>query len=166
MSSFFLFSLAGAAILFVTLFIEFAIRKGWLAFFFGRKLLHLFAIGTTACTIDQGLEIYLLGTLLVVLGLLLMVVLFKFKCWLQQESSYGIALFPIALGGLLMIGVAPYYVATAAWILAVSDASAGWIGRTWGHPKYIFLSEIQYIQILYENHFHNYFVLVIIMVQM
>ena len=146
MSSFFLFSLAGVAILFVTLFIEFAIRKGWLAFFLGRKLLHVFAIGSTAWTIDQGLETYLLGTVLVALGLFLMVVLFKFKWWLQQETSYGIALFPIALGGLLMFGVAPYYVATAAWILAVSDASAGWIGRRWGHPKYIFLSETKSYQ--------------------
>lgn len=146
MSSIFLFSLVGVAILFVTLLIEFAIRKGWLAFFLGRKLLHVFAIGTTAYTIDQGLETDLLGMVLVALGLLLMVVLFKFKWWLQQESSYGIALFPIALGGLLMIGVAPHYVATAAWILAVSDASAGWIGRTWGYPKYIFLSETKSYQ--------------------
>jgi uncharacterized protein (TIGR00297 family) len=146
MSSFFLFSLAGVAILFVTLFIEFAIRKGWLAFFLGRKLLHFFAIGSTAWTIDQGLETYLLGTVLVALGLFLMVVLFKFKWWLQQETSYGIALFPIALGGLLMFGVAFYYVATAAWILAVSDASAGWIGRRWGFPKYIFLSETKSYQ--------------------
>lgn len=146
MSSIFLFSLAGTAILFVTLFIEFAIRKGWLAFFLGRKLLHVFAIGTTAGTIDQGVETCLLGAVLVAMGLLLMVVLFKFKWWLQQESSYGIAFFPIALGGLLMIGVAPYYVATSAWILAVSDASAGWIGRTWGYPKYIFLSETKSYQ--------------------
>lgn len=146
MSSFFLFSLAGASILVVTLFIEFAIRKSWLPFFLGRKLLHLFAIGTTAWTIDLGLSTNLLGVVLVALGLFLMVVLFKFKWWLQQESSYGIALFPIALGGLLMLGVAPYYVATAAWILAVSDASAGWIGRRWGYPTYIFLSETKSYQ--------------------
>lgn len=146
MSSFFLFSLAGASILVVTLFIEFAIRKSWLPFFLGRKLLHLFAIGTTAWTIDLGLSTNLLGVVLVALGLFLMVVLFKFKWWLQQESSYGIALFPIALGGLLMLGVAPYYVATAAWILAVSDASAGWIGRRWGFPTYIFLSETKSYQ--------------------
>ena len=146
MSSFILFSLAGAAILFFTILIELAIRKGWLEFFFGRKLLHVFAIGTTAYTIDHGLDTYLLGNVLVSFGLLLMVILFKFKWWVQQEPSYGIALFPIALGGLLMIAADPYYVATAAWILAVSDASAGWIGRIWGYPKYIFLSEIKSYQ--------------------
>ncbi len=146
MSSFFLFSLAGAAILFVTLLIEFAIRKCWIQFFFGRKLLHVFAIGITAWIIDQGLHSYVLGTILVGIGILLMVILFKFKWWLQQESSYGIALFPISLGGLLMLGVSADCVATGAWLLAVSDASAGWVGRKWGSPKYIFLSETKSYQ--------------------
>jgi len=75
------------------------------------------------------------------MGMLLIFILFRFKWWVQQESSYGIALFPIALGGLLLMGVSAQLVATAAWVLAISDASAGWIGRKWGNPKYIFLSE-------------------------
>jgi uncharacterized protein (TIGR00297 family) len=141
MSSFLLFSFAGAAILVVTILIELAIRKNWLPYFTGRKLLHIIAIGTTAWIIDRDQDIFILGITLVVMGLLLLVVLFKFKWWLQQESSYGIALFPIALGGLLLMGVPAFMVATAAWVLAVSDASAGWVGRRWGSPKYIFLSE-------------------------
>ena len=141
MSSIVLFSLAGAAILVVTLVIEFAVRKNWLAYFLGRKLLHVIAIGITAWIIDKGLESYTLGMILVALGILLIVVLLQFKWGLQQESSYGIALFPISLGGLLMLGVPAALVATAAWVLAVSDASAGWIGRKWGSPKYNFLSE-------------------------
>lgn len=141
MSSILLFSLSGAAILMVTLFIELAIRKSWLPYFTGRKLLHMIAIGVTASIIDRNQDIFILGTTLVIMGLLLFVILFRFKWWLQQESSYGIALFPIALGGLLLIGIPAYLVATAAWVLAVSDASAGWIGRRWGSPKYIFLSE-------------------------
>lgn len=146
MSSFALFSSAGLAILAVTLFIELAIRKDWLQFFLGRKLLHVFAIGTTAWMIDRGLDSYMLGAILIAIGLLLMVVLFKFKWWLQQESSYGIALFPISLGGLLVLGFPAQLVATAAYVLAVSDASAGWIGRKWGSPKYIFLSETKSYQ--------------------
>jgi uncharacterized protein (TIGR00297 family) len=141
MSPYVLFSFAGAAILVVTLLIEFAVRKNWLAYFLGRKLLHVIAIGTTAWIIDKGLESYTLGMILVALGILLIVVLFQFKWGLQQESSYGIALFPISLGALLMLGVPAAWVATAAWVLAVSDASAGWIGRKWGSPKYNFLSE-------------------------
>ena len=70
-----------------------------------------------------------------------MVVLLNFKWWLQQEFSYGIALFPISLGGLLLLGVSASWIATAAWVLALSDASAGLIGRTWGAPKLNFLSE-------------------------
>lgn len=146
MSSFVLFSSAGLVILVVTLFIEFAIRKDWLQFFLGRKLLHVFAIGTTAWMIDRGNDSHMLGAILVSIGLLLMVVLFKFKWWLQQESSYGIALFPISLGGLLMLGVSAQLVATAAWVLAISDASAGWVGRKWGSPKHIFLSELKSYQ--------------------
>lgn len=141
MSSTVLFSFAGVAILLVTVLIEFSIRNGWLNYFLGRKVLHVLAIGTTAWIIDKGLETQFLGSILVVIGFLLFVILLKFKWWLQQEASYGIALFPIALGGLLLFGVSPQLVATAAWVLAVSDASAGWVGRKWGSPKYTFLSE-------------------------
>ncbi len=146
MSSIVLFSLAGVAILVVTLLIEFAIWKDWLQFFLGRKLLHVFAIGTTAWMIDRDLDSFTLGMTLVAIGVFLMVVLFKFKWGLEQESSYGIALFPISLGGLLLVGVPAHMVATAAWVLAVSDASAGCIGRKWGSPKYIFLSETKSYQ--------------------
>jgi uncharacterized protein (TIGR00297 family) len=141
MSSFVLFSLAGASILVVTILIEFAIRKNWLEYFLGRKLLHVIAIATTAWIIDKGLESYNLGMILVAIGILLIGILIKYKWGLQQESSYGIALFPISLGGLLMLGAPTAWVATAAWVLAISDASAGWVGRKWGSPKYTFLSE-------------------------
>ncbi|MBM3440962.1 MAG: hypothetical protein FJX94_08940, partial [Bacteroidetes bacterium] len=127
MSSILLFSWVGASVLLITLLMEFAIRKEWLPYFTGRKLLHLMAIGTTAWVIDTGIESLRLGTLLVAMGVFLMFILLKFKWWLQQESSYGIALFPISLGGLLLLGVSYQWVATAAWVLAVSDAAAGWI---------------------------------------
>ena len=146
MSSFVLFSLAGVSILMVTILIEFAIRRNWLEYFLGRKLLHLIAIGTTAWIIDKGLSSYNLGMILVAIGMLLIGILIKFKWGLQQESSYGIALFPISLGGLLMLGAPTAWVATAAWVLAVSDASAGWVGRKWGSPKYSFLSETKSYQ--------------------
>jgi uncharacterized protein (TIGR00297 family) len=141
MSSFLLFSLAGVAVLAVTVLIEYAIRKKWLPYFEGRKLLHVMAIGTTAWIIDMGLESFTLGVALCLAGFLLMLVLIKFKWGLQQEASYGIGLFPISLGGLLMLGVSSDYVATAAWVLAFSDACAGWVGRRWGNPRLIFLSE-------------------------
>lgn len=146
MSSILLFSWVGASVLLITLLMEFAIRKEWLPYFTGRKLLHLMAIGTTAWVIDTGIESLRLGTLLVAMGVFLMFILLKFKWWLQQESSYGIALFPISLGGLLLLGVSYQWVATAAWVLAVSDAAAGWIGRKWGSPKYVFLSETKSYQ--------------------
>ena len=141
MSSFLLFSLAGVAVLAFTVLIEYAIRKKWLPYFEGRKLLHVMAIGTTAWIIDMGLESFTLGVALCLAGFLLMLVLIKFKWGLQQEASYGIGLFPISLGGLLMLGVSSDYVATAAWVLAFSDACAGWVGRRWGNPRLIFLSE-------------------------
>jgi uncharacterized protein (TIGR00297 family) len=141
MSSFLLFSLAGVAVLAVTVLIEYAIRKKWLPYFEGRKLLHVMAIGTTAWIIDMGHESFILGVALCLAGFLLMLVLIKFKWGLQQEASYGIGLFPISLGGLLMLGVSSDYVATAAWVLAISDACAGWVGRRWGNPRLIFLSE-------------------------
>ncbi len=141
MPSSLLFSLAAAAVLAVTLCIEFAIRRAWLPFFIGRKLLHVLAIGTTAWIIDLSQESLTLGLVLVAIGVLLMVVLLNFKWWLQQEFSYGIALFPISLGGLLVLGVSASWIATAAWVLALSDASAGLVGRTWGAPKLNFLSE-------------------------
>ena len=136
-----LFSMAAGAVLAVTLCIEFAIRRAWLPFFLGRKLLHVLAIGTTAWIIDLSQESLSLGLILVAIGVLLMVVLHNFKWWLQQEFSYGIALFPISLGGLLVLGVSASWIATAAWVLALSDASAGLVGRRWGAPKLNFLSE-------------------------
>ncbi len=136
-----LFSIAAAAVLAVTLCIEFAIRRAWLPFFLGRKLLHVLAIGTTAWIIDLSQESLSLGLILVAIGVLLMVVLLNFKWWLQQEFSYGIALFPISLGGVLVLGASASWIATAAWVLALSDASAGLVGRRWGAPKLNFLSE-------------------------
>ena len=136
-----LFSIAAAAVLAFTVCIEFAIRRAWLPFFLGRKLLHVLAIGTTAWIIDLSQESLSLGLILVAIGVLLMVVLLNFKWWLQQEFSYGIALFPISLGGLLVLGVSASWIATAAWVLALSDASAGLVGRRWGAPKLNFLSE-------------------------
>ena len=141
MPSTLLFSLAAAAVLAFTVFIEFAIRRAWLPFFLGRKLLHVLAISTTAWIIDISEDSLTLGLVLMAIGVLLMVVLLKFKWWLQQEFSYGIALFPISLGGLLALGVSASWIATAAWVLALSDASAGLVGRTWGAPKLNFLSE-------------------------
>jgi len=141
MPSTLLFSLAAAAVLAFTVFIEFAIRRAWLPFFIGRKLLHVLAISTTAWIIDISQDSLTLGLVLMAIGVLLMVVLLKFKWWLQQEFSYGIALFPISLGGLLVLGVSASWIATAAWVLALSDASAGLVGRTWGAPKLNFLSE-------------------------
>ena len=141
MPSTLLFSLAAAAVLAFTVFIEFAIRRAWLPFFIGRKLLHVLAISTTAWIIDISEDSLTLGLVLMAIGVLLMVVLLKFKWWLQQEFSYGIALFPISLGGLLALGVSASWIATAAWVLALSDASAGLVGRTWGAPKLNFLSE-------------------------
>jgi uncharacterized protein (TIGR00297 family) len=141
MPSTLLFSLAAAAVLAFTVFIEFAIRRAWLPFFLGRKLLHVLAISTTAWMIDLSQDSLTLGLVLMAIGVLLMVVLLKFKWWLQQEFSYGIALFPISLGGLLVLGVSASWIATAAWVLALSDASAGLVGRTWGAPKLNFLSE-------------------------
>jgi uncharacterized protein (TIGR00297 family) len=141
MPSTLLFSLAAAAVLAFTVFIEFAIRRAWLPFFLGRKLLHVLAISTTAWIIDISEDSLTLGLVLMAIGVLLMVVLLKFKWWLQQEFSYGIALFPISLGGLLVLGVSASWIATAAWVLALSDASAGLVGRTWGAPKLNFLSE-------------------------
>ena len=141
MPSTLLFSLVAAAVLAFTVFIEFAIRRAWLPFFIGRKLLHVLAISTTAWIIDISQDSLTLGLVLVSIGVLLMVVLLKFKWWLQQEFSYGIALFPISLGGLLVLGVSASWIATAAWVLALSDASAGLVGRTWGAPKLNFLSE-------------------------
>jgi uncharacterized protein (TIGR00297 family) len=104
-------------------------------------LLHVLAISTTAWIIDISQDSLTLGLVLVSIGVLLVVVLLKFKWWLQQEFSYGIALFPISLGGLLVLGVSASWIATAAWVLALSDASAGLVGRTWGAPKLNFLSE-------------------------
>ena len=104
-------------------------------------MLHVLAISTTAWIIDISQDSLTLGLVLVSIGVLLMVVLLKFKWWLQQEFSYGIALFPISLGGLLVLGVSASWIATAAWVLALSDASAGLVGRTWGAPKLNFLSE-------------------------
>ena len=71
--------MAAAAVLAVTLCIEFAIRRAWLPFFLGRKLLHVLAIGTTAWIIDLSQESLSLGLILVAIGVLLMVVLLNFK---------------------------------------------------------------------------------------
>ena len=107
-----------------------------------RKLLHVLAVLGCAVAISE----YDNTRVLAFLFLLFSVVLFgvvRYR-WLlvSRGESWGIALFPLAFGVLLLLpGLDKAHVVSAAMVLALADPLAGWAGSTLARRYWVPLLE-------------------------
>lgn len=106
--------------------------------FYWRKGLHVVALLLCALAIEwTAVYVDVLGVVLLSAGLGLLVLLRYGYLHLGSDDSYGIGLFAVALGVLLLTGIFDKAViVTAALVLGLADAAAGVIGyasraRTW-----------------------------------
>lgn len=122
--------------------IQLGVKKNVLNKLIGRKLLHFSAISSCAFAIYQFENRLLLAWLFLVFFFVLLWVVSRGWMQVNEEKTYGIALFPLAFTLLLFI---PAFhktnIALAALILALSDAMAGVLGNYFGRQKVIFLAE-------------------------
>lgn len=96
-----------------------------------RKLLHVFAVLGCAVAISEYEDSRLLAFLFLLFSILLFAVV-RYR-WLRvsRGESWGIALFPLAFGVLLLLpGLDKQHVVSAAMVLALADPLAGWAGST------------------------------------
>lgn len=122
--------------------VQLAIKQRYVAPIYGRKYLHLVAIGTCAWAIARFDNPWLLAGVFVCAAIVLYVALRKGFMQVGTQRSYGIALFPLALAILL---ICPWLdreaVVLAALVLAISDAAAGWAGTYFASRQEKFLYE-------------------------
>lgn len=122
--------------------IQIAVRKKWLNQLAGRKLLHVTAISTCAFAIANFENRLLLAYILLIFFFILLWVIRRGWMQVNEEKTYGIALFPFAFAVLLFMPIFPKkIIVLSALILAISDALAGFIGEYYGKQKVIFLTE-------------------------
>ncbi len=126
----------------ITFLIETCIRKKYISQFFGRKLLHSFAIFVCAIAIYNFTNIHFLSIVFLVSAVLLLFILQKGWLFVQDGSSYGIALFPLSFFVLLQL---PFLnksqIVFSVLVLGISDAIGGLVGKYFSKQKIIFLYE-------------------------
>jgi uncharacterized protein (TIGR00297 family) len=128
-----------ACTVFVT---ETSIKKGFLHKEIARKLLHIIAICTCAWAIQQFENRLLLAFLFSFFGIFLWLVIKKGWLLVNEQKTYGIALFPPAFALLLFLSFLPKPVIVfAVLVLGICDAAAGLAGKFSGARKTSFLSE-------------------------
>jgi uncharacterized protein (TIGR00297 family) len=107
-----------------------------------RKGLHVIAIVCCAIATDQYEDTRLLGYLFVGFCVVLFGVVYSRLLNISAGSSWGIALFPLAFGVLLLCPtVERLHIVTAMLVLAFSDALAGWVGSRWARTYWMPLFE-------------------------
>lgn len=85
-----------------TLLVQLAMKRQYLSPAYGRKCLHMAAIGTCAWAIHQFENLLLLAGIFLCAAVILFAALRKGFMQVGPQRSYGIALFPLAFAVLLI----------------------------------------------------------------
>jgi uncharacterized protein (TIGR00297 family) len=110
--------------------------------FLGRKFLHVAAICTCAWAINRFENRILLAYIFLTFFIILLAMIRRGWMQVNDETTYGIALFPLAFAFLLFMPVLPISIIVyAVLILGISDAAAGIAGEYLGKRKTVFLFE-------------------------
>ncbi|MBK9736424.1 MAG: DUF92 domain-containing protein [Saprospiraceae bacterium] len=112
-----------------------------LAFESGRKILHIVAILTCGIVVNSSDSKTELAYLFIFFSVILAYIAHKNLIIPSERKSYGIALFPLAFGILLLAPISIPSVLFAIFTLGLSDALGGLIGLKYGFPKLTFLYE-------------------------
>ena len=136
-----LFAGASLLILLSLLLIKYSMQKAMISTEGGRKLLHFMAVITCGWVVFYTSERELLAIIFLICSFVLFFI--AHKNWLlpNERESYGIALFPLAFGLLLLTPVSITAVVFAIWVLGICDPLAGYVGQHYADKKYIFLYE-------------------------
>jgi len=119
-----------------------AIKNKLLTKFLGRKFLHVAAICTCAWAIQHFEDRNLLAYIFLTFFFILLAMIRKGWMQVNDQTTYGIALFPLAFALLLFMPVIPTNIIVyAVLILGISDALAGIAGQYIGKRKILFLAE-------------------------
>jgi len=119
-----------------------AIKNKLLTKFLGRKFLHIAAICSCAWAINGFENRVILAYIFLTFFFILLAMIRKGWMQVHNQTTYGVALFPLAFALLLFIPVLPIKVIVyAVLILGISDALAGITGEYFGKRKTIFLAE-------------------------
>lgn len=136
-----LFVSSFCAILVVTLALHQLHRLSLVPVFYARKVLHIFAIGTSGWVIYHAEARMFLAAIFLLACVILFIVSHRRLLFHEEQTSYGIAFFALALGLLLLSSVSTEAIYYGALVTACCDPVAGWAGMRWGNPGRIFLFE-------------------------
>jgi uncharacterized protein (TIGR00297 family) len=107
-----------------------------------RKLLHVLAVLGCAFAISEYDNTRVLAFLFLLFSVLLFGVVRYRWLLVSRGESWGIALFPLAFGVLLLLpGLDKAHVVSAAMVLALADPLAGWAGSTLARRYWVPLLE-------------------------
>jgi uncharacterized protein (TIGR00297 family) len=119
-----------------------AIKNKLLTKFLGRKFLHVSAVCTCAWAIKDFENRILLAYIFLTFFFVLLAMIRRGWMQVNDQTTYGIALFPLAFALLLFLAVLPVNIIVyAVLILGISDALAGIAGEHFGKRKTVFLFE-------------------------
>ena len=107
----------------------------------GRKILHIVAIVTCGVVVNLNDSRDELACLFILFSILLWYLVDKNLLIPKVRKSYGIALFPLAFGILLLSPLSKTSILFAIFTLGLSDALGGIIGLKYGFKKLTFLFE-------------------------
>jgi uncharacterized protein (TIGR00297 family) len=138
---FFLYLFAFCVILLTAVLVRFCIHKKMIHGETGRKILHLISIMTSVFVVHQTPDRIGLALIFFTFSIVLFVIAHKNILLPSPRRSYGIALFPVAFGILLLLPLSQQSVLFAMSTLGISDAAAGMVGEHFARKKHFFLYE-------------------------
>ncbi len=136
-----LYLCAASVILLTTILVKLSIDKYDIQREKGRKILHLVAVMTCAYVVYHTNARLELALIFFGFSVLLFYIAHKNILLPSTRKSYGIALFPLAFGILLVLPLSIESIIFGIITLGVSDALAGLAGEHFARTKHIFLYE-------------------------
>jgi uncharacterized protein (TIGR00297 family) len=136
-----LYFFASCIILLTALLVKVCIHKKVIHGETGRKILHLVAIMTCVFVVHQTADRMGLALIFFAFSIVLFIIAHKNILLPSTRRSYGIALFPVAFGILLLLPLSQQSILFAMSTLGISDAAAGMVGEHLARKKHIFLYE-------------------------
>jgi len=132
---------SSAFILLTAILVKYGLDKKLLRVEAGRKILHIIAILTCGYVVNFTEQNGELAAIFIGFSIVLFYIAHKNILLPNERRSYGIALFPLAFGFLLLAPFSKEAILFAIITLGVSDALAGWAGETFAKNKVVFLYE-------------------------
>ncbi len=136
-----LYLCAASVILLTTILVKLSIVKYNIHRETGRKILHLVAVMTCAYVVYYTNARLELAYIFLGFSIVLFYIAHKNILLPSTRKSYGIALFPMSFGTLLLLPLDKMSIIFGIVTLGISDALAGLVGEHFARKKHVFLYE-------------------------